>query len=352
MSLLPPDAAGHPGPWSATPLEHRVANMTTAAIERRRGHHPDGTPWSAVVKTLRPASEHPAFAEIPPDFRAQVLEDVHWLDEPAVYRCGLADALPPPLRMPAVRTVEDGPGAVSLWLEDVADVTPWDPARYRRSAEALGALAGRWTDEAATAAFGLRHRDIGRLFAGKVLHHDLPALGDDALWADPVVAGAVDRRLRADLHRLADVVPTLLAAARAGPAGVCHGDATPDNLREPGDGSIVALDWAYGQIGPIGSDLGQLVAGRFETGAAADDDVDQVAAIVVDAFLAGLAREGRHPGPGPVRLAFAVHLAVRSAFTALRFENRPDITDEERREIIGPRARLARFATDLALSQV
>lgn len=353
MPVCDPPTLALPGPWTSTPLDHRVENMTTAAIERRRGHHPDGTPWSVVVKTLHPASRHPAFAEIPEEFHAQVLEDLHWLDEPAVYRSGLADALPSPLRMPAVRAiVPDGADTVSLWLEDVDDVGAWDLQRYRRSAEALGALAGRWSDEEATAAFGLRHRDIGNLFFGKVLHHDLPPHGDDTFWADPLVAEVVDPDHRRDLQRLADAVPTMLAAARALPLGVCHGDATPDNFREPGDGTVVALDWSYGHVGAIGSDLGQLVAGRFESGAAAGEDVDAVARLVLDAFLEGLAREGRHPDPAHVRLAFALHLAIRSGFSALRFDHRPGISDDERRRLLGPRARLGRVAIDLALAQV
>jgi len=348
-----PTVTDHPGPWTSAPLEHRVENMTTRSLERRRGAQPDGTPWSVVVKTLQPASAHPAFAEIPEEFQTQVLEDLHWLDEPRVYGSGLGDALPPPLRMPVVRSiVEDGPDAVSIWMEDVDDVTPWDLDRHRRTAEALGALCGRWTGEEATAAFGLHGRDIGNLYFGKVLHHDLLVQGDDAFWADPVLAEVVDADHRRDLLRLADAVPTLLASVDDAPLGICHGDATPDNFREPGDGSIVALDWSYGHVGHVGSDLGQLLAGRFESGAGRDDDAETVAAAILDGNLEGLARVGREVDPGAVRRSFALHLAVRSAFSGLLLEHREGLTDDERRLLLEPRARLGRFAIDLALSQV
>ncbi len=334
-----------------TPLDHRLENLTTTALDRCRGTGPDGAWWSVVVKTLQPASAHPAFAEIPEMFRSEVLEDLDWRGEPAVYRSDLGAELPPPLRMPTVYGVADeGPEQVSIWMEDVADVVPWDLDRYARTADALGALAGRWSGDEASAAFGLGARDIGRLFFGKVCNHDLPLQADDGFWHDPVVAAVADADHRRGLLRLAEVAPSLIAeVAATTPLGVCHGDATPDNFREPGDGAVVALDWSYGHVGSVGGDLGQLVAGRFESGAAADEDVGAVADVVLAGYLGGLRREGRTVEDASVRQAFALHLAVRSAFSALRLDHRGALSDQERLELLAPRARLARFAIDLAL---
>lgn len=345
-------AAGAPGlgPWVASPLDHRVENMTTARLERRTGALADGTPWSVVVKTLQPASAHWSFDEIPAEFHAEVLEDLDWRAEPHVYRSGLGAALPPPMRMPEIHAiVEDGPGLVSIWMEDVDDLGPWDLPRYRRTAAALGAMGGRWTGEQASGAFGLGQRDIGRLFFGKVRNHELPAQADDAFWTDPAVADTVDEHHRRDLVRLADVVPALLAAAGRAATGVCHGDATPDNFREPGDGAIVALDWSYGHVGGLGCDLAQLLAGRFASGSAGEADPEPVAATVVEGYLEGLDRVGRSVDPADVRLGFTVHLAVRSAFSALPLDHLGPVDEEQRRRILGPRARLARYAIDQGL---
>jgi len=336
--------------WAATPLDHRLENMTTRDLVRHRGRWPDGRPGSVVAKTLQPASAHPAFDGIPAPFRAEVLADLHWLGEPDVYRCGLGAALPAPLRMPEVLAItDDGPDACTIWMEDVDDVTPWDLARYRRTAEALGALAGRWDGPAAEAAFGLGGRDLGRLFAGKICNHDLPMLRDESFWADPVVASVADDEHRRDLFRLADAVPRLLAETGA-PQGVAHGDATPANFREPGDGSIVALDWSYGHVGHLGTDLAQLLAGRFESALAAADDVEAVAGTVFDGYLEGLARVGRDVDAEAVRRAFARQLAVRSAFSVLHLDHLGPLPDEERHRLLVPRARLGRFAIDLALA--
>src|SRR3954466_9310060 len=140
----------HARTWPRASLCHRVANMTTRSLERAAGTLPDGTTASVIVKALQPASASPIFAVIPPQFHERVLRDLHWLDEPRVYRSGLADAMPDGLRMPVVHAIDEEPDLVTLWLEDVADVTPWDLARYRRSAAALARLGARWPADRAT----------------------------------------------------------------------------------------------------------------------------------------------------------------------------------------------------------
>jgi hypothetical protein len=338
------------GTWTATPLEHRVENLTTCRLERVSHRLADGSSWSAVAKTLHPASMSPAFASIPPEHHAQVLEDLCWLDEPRVYRSGLADVLPSPLRMPEVFEVTEADDHQTIWMEDVADVGPWDLDRYHRTAGALGTLAGRWPGGAAARDFGLGGRDIGRLFGGKVLHHDLPVQERDEFWSDSAVAAAVDGDHRDDLHRLADAVPGLLARLERVPTGVCHGDACPDNFREPGDGSIVALDWSYGNVGAVGSDLAQLFVGRYESGTELEEPED-VARAVLDGFCEGLDSSRASVETEDVLLAWSVHLAIRSAFSLLVLD-REDLDEDERAALLASRGRAARFALDLALARV
>lgn len=333
------------------PLEHRVENMTTARLDRVRLTLDDGTTVSVVAKTLRPASAAPAFAAIPPEHHQQVLEDLHWLDEPDVFRSGLGAALPEPLRMPTVHLIDDAsePTHITVWMEDVDDVVPWTLDRYRRTATALGALAGRWTGPEAATTFGLHERPLARLFNGKITHLDLPLQAGDDFWADPHVSAAVDDRHRADLARLAEAVPGLLDRLPTLPSGVCHGDATPDNFREPGDGAVVALDWSYGHVGAVGSDLAQLLVGRFESGAAESDQIASIAATILDGFMNGLAAEGAAAAIDQVRAAWATHLAVRSAFSALVLDHRPDLDSNARADLLRRRAAVARFGLDLAL---
>jgi hypothetical protein len=335
--------------WSTAPLTHRVENLTTKCLDRVHVTMADGSNWSVVAKTLQPASASPMFASIPAEHHAQVLEDLRWLNEPDVYRSGLGTQLPAPLRMPAIHGIEvDGADRATIWMEDVDDVAPWDLARYRRTAEALGALGGRWCGRDVEARFDLRPREIARLFFGKVMHHDLPLQAPDEFWEAPEIAAVVDAEHRRDLLELASVMPLLLERLTLVPRGVCHGDATPDNFREPRSGDIVALDWSYCHVGELGSDLGQLLVGRFESGAAPIDDVEPIARTVFDGYCDGLARSGAEVDPALVQIAWAVHLAIRSVFSALVLDHRPDLCEADRLALLERRARVARFGIDLA----
>lgn len=335
---------------SSEPLGHHVESLTTARLDRVRLTLHDGTALSIVAKTLQPASASPAFTWIPSEHHQDVLEALHWLDEPDVYRSGIGHLLPDPLRMPTVHHIDETTeDLLTIWMEDVDDVVPWSTDRYRRTATALGALAGRWTGPDATEAFGLHERPISRLFYGKISAFDLPRQADDAFWADPRLQDAVDDRHRADLTRLAEAVPRLLAQLPDLPSGVCHGDATPDNLHEPGDGTVVALDWSLGHVGEVGSDLAQLLAGRYESGTAEVDELASIADTIFDGFLDGLSAEGSTASAHDVRAAWATHLAVRSVFSLLVLEHRFDLEGDARADLLRRRAALARFGIDLAL---
>ena len=334
--------------WSSSPADHRVENMTTASLTRYQGTLDDGRRWRLFAKVLHPASCAPTWCQIPEEFRDQVLIDLDWLDEPRVMTGGLSGDLPPGFRMPSLWHVERGAERLTLWLEHVDDTTPWDLARYRRTAASLGALHARWPEERAGAEAGLRRRDLMPLLAGKVAHHDLPIQAEDAFWALPEIAAGVDERHRPDLARLARDAPVLIEHASRLPHGAAHGDATPANFLEPGDGTIVAIDWSYGSAAPPGADLGQLLIGRFESGDEDPSLASSIADTIVDGYLDGAASEGRGLERHQVELGFATHLAVRSVFSALVVDHRPDLDDVGRAELTSRRARTGRFGLDLA----
>ncbi len=335
--------------WAVAACGHRIENMTTDSLDRVSGTLVDGTPWSVFVKVLHPASASPVWHLIPEEHHAAVLAELDWLDEPRLYRCGLAEDLPRGLRLPQLFRVDEAPERITLWLEDVADDPCWDLDRYHRSAVALGRLAGHWPEERAVGELGIARRPLDQLFFGKISHLDLPAQADDRFWSEPSIATVVDDRHRDDLERLRDAVPHLLGRLEAMRHGMAHGDATPDNLREPGDGTIVAIDWSYGHSGPLGSDLGQLLAGRTEAGAIDPCQLADVARVILDGYVDGLAQEGCAADPAAVEEAWATHLAVRSVFSALLLDHRPDLCGREREELLARRAALARFGLDLAL---
>jgi hypothetical protein len=334
--------------WSATPLPHRVENMTTESLVLYEGTLSDGRTWASVAKTLRPASDSPMWAMIPPEHHEQVLVDLNWLDEPRIYESGLSAHLPRGFRLPHVHAIERTPTRITIWMERVTDQPVWDLDRYHDAARLLGQAAGGITPERAVE-IGLPRRDIGQLFHGKICNFDLPMQADDGFWTQPWVAAAVDDRHRRDLAACAAAVPRLLAANDALPTGLCHGDAAPDNLLGSG-GNVVALDWSYGHLGSLGSDLGQLLAGRYESGVGEPEMLAAIGDTILDGYAEGLAAADRPVVADELRVAWATHLAIRSVFSALMIEPRPDLDDEMLADLASRRAALARYGLDLVAS--
>ncbi len=78
------------------------------------------------------------------------------------------------------------------------------------------------------------------------------------------------------------------------PQSLAHGDACPQNLladpREPR--GLVAIDWGFVGMEPVGYDLGQLLVGRFESGEMAVSDLAPLSDLILDSYVAGLGDEG------------------------------------------------------------
>lgn len=322
-------------------------NMTTSALRRYRCEFADGTLWSVVAKTLRPASASPLWDLVPEEFRATVLKNLDWHAEPRLYELGLNDHLPDGLRAPDVYLVERADQAITIWMEDVADDGKWTTERYRRAAMALGRMAGRWPEARAARELGLRRRNLHNLFFGKIMNLDLQILGEDAFWDSPPISELPDRGLRADLFELAERMPGLLDLAEELPHAMAHGDAAPANLLDPGDGDLVAIDWSYGSSAPVGSDLSQLLAGRFDCGDAAPLELETVVPAIVDAFCEGLSIEDAAVDRAQVEAAFAIHLGVRTVFSLLVVEATAKLPRDELIRLIRPRAALARAGLGL-----
>jgi hypothetical protein len=108
-----------------------------AGTARDRG---ETKPWSLVLKILRDPTHSPASGGAAPD---------GWDREVHAYRSGLLDDLPAELAAPRCYAIEERPGAVWLWLEDVADEAGarWPIARFALAARHFGRLNGMYMTE-------------------------------------------------------------------------------------------------------------------------------------------------------------------------------------------------------------
>ena len=327
--------------WAATPARHRPDNMTTARLDVVRGTLVDGTAFDVFVKTLRPASASPMWSLIPDAARPQVLVELDWLAEAGVYRSALLTDLPAGMRMPRLWHIARSEQQIQLWLESIDDRSVWDADAYGRAATALGRLSGRWPAARVTAELGLERRGLAFLWYGKTEQFDLPRLADDSTWRHP--AFVADPELRADLRRVIDIVPSLIRHIDGLPEALAHGDACPSNLLHD-DGGIVAIDWSYASNSSVGSDLGQLLAGRFVDGSADPERMAAIAQTIYDGFVAGLAAEGAAVDEHAIEYAFITHLLVRAVFDASA--GVADVVPSQ----AAARVALARYAIDRALT--
>lgn len=326
-----------------------LTNMTTEELARVRFGTGEAGP-SIIVKIARSPRHSPLWAEIPAEFRPQVMVELPWRAEPDLYRSELSTLLPSGMRMPSLYAIDElDDDRVALWLEDVEErAGAWSRTDYRTAARSLGRLAGRLPESAVPSYVPVQRRDLRGYFFGRIMVGTLPTLRSDATWSHPLVAQAVDERLRADLEALTSVIPAVLDRLSALPYTFAHGDACPQNLLRPvQEATTVPIDWTFAGISPIGMDAGQLLAGHAESGVLDPADLPLVFEDILEAYLAGLRDEKAAISAADARYGSIGALVVRSAFTALPLELLAS-AQQGLPELFARRARYARFLVDLA----
>jgi hypothetical protein len=363
--------AGPPVPvagMSVTPIRYDWSSPATAGLWRvdhrlLRDQHVSSA--SFFVKLLRHPRLWPGLATLPDEAsRQSFVRYFPWRFELDMYQSGVAEALPPGLRMPVLHMIKQADADhIALWFEFVRqEPGRWQLADYRRAAYLLGRLAARRRDGAAINAglpaicrVGLPGESLRFYVRSRLMQGTVPALRDRGLWRHPVIEAATrrvaDPALAEDMLALADRLPAILDLLAALPQTHAHGDASPQNLLRPAGepGTLVVIDWGFGDLLPVGFDLGQLLVGLAHAG---ETDPGELAAIdeaILPGYLEGLADEGYDVDPRLVRTGYLGGLAVRSALCALPLEQlgEPAKTDEKLALFV-TRLRLSRVMVDLA----
>lgn len=346
-------------------VAYDIGTPSTHALLRCRGTAAldDATtrPWSAFVKVLQSVWAWEFLDQIPEPFRADLANNLPWRAELDGYTPNMLRALPAGLRQPRLfGVVEIDEWHVALWVEDVeVSSAVWGLAMFARAARLLGRLAARRpvgcdaliapSEQSAQPGFVLRYYTGGRVRMGA-----LPQLVDDALWAHPTVAAAVEatgeHALRADLVDASEHLDAWLDLLDALPQTYAHGDASPQNLLVPASepGTFVIIDWGFNCPLAVGFDLGQLLVGLAHAGELGADALPGVLDAIVPAFHEGLVSEGFVASLDQVRTGFAVSLVVRSMFTALPFERLAAPASASATAMWVERIRLTRFLLDLS----
>jgi hypothetical protein len=333
--------------WEARPLTYDYTSPITGGIYRVTGSGTDAeqrVAWSLVLKVVRSAAgvTLPNGVVVPRDLPDGPSFFGYWKREPQVYGAGLLENLPGGLTAPRCYGVsERSDGTIWLWLEEIADgqQTGWTPERCILAAHTLGRfngayLAGRPMPVHPCLDRGWLHSWLGVPCIGMI-----DAIRRADAWEHPLVRGAfpesaIDRVLRlwADREMFLDGLDRL-------PQTFYHRDAFRSNLlwcRE-GDGQerIVAIDWAYTGIGPVGEELAPLIV------AAPAGDGAELAPWIVEApmfnsYLQGLSEAGWSGEIWSARFGFTASAALRYLFMTVA-EMLSDVRDEARHASIEQR---------------
>lgn len=333
-------------------VNYNLPAITTAGRYWVSGHAATANgqqPFRMFVKHVRCWSQSPFFQFVPAEIRDMVAASVPWRTEPLVYRSDLAERLPAGFCMPKVLGVYDlDELSASIWLAEVpATDWAWDLARHRRAAYLLGRLAG--SPELAPLAGVGRHKWTVRDYVeGRLRHQVLPMLHDDGLWAHPLLAQAFGPELRARICDAAVQAPRWAAELDEAPLLTGHGDACPNNLLgAPDRDSFVLIDFGFWNPLPLGFDLGQLLLGEVQLGRRPAATLAQTDAVIVPAYVEGLAAEGMFVDPVLVTRLHALQMMIYSGISSLPFEHLDSPPSPELTTIASDRAVLTTYCLDL-----
>lgn len=284
------------GGWSAVQIVAGDGQGTGVFRVAGRATAPDGPrEWSVILKLL-PEGDQPASSWS------------HPAREALAYDCGLLEELPDGLSAPRCLGHDAAPDGHRLWLEDLGDGD------------------GDWTlDDYATAA-----RELGRFNGAYLTGHpipDAPWLSRDWLrsWLDegaaavgelpahrahPLVRAVYPDELVHVLERLWARRDDVLAALERLPHVLCHFDAFRRNLFLR-SGRLVAVDWAFLGVGPVGAELAPLVSASTAFAGIERASWGALERAAWEGYAGGL-RDAGWDGPEEVvRFGFAASSALR-----------------------------------------
>ncbi len=269
------------------------------------GHDERGQrPWSVVLKMLQARTPEP-----------DPSDPWHWKREYWAMESGLLDMLPGPLTPPRCYGVEIQPDGAWIWMEHVLDRSSrcWGTDEFVFAAEQLGRTTGAWLSSGIKLDYPWLSRGIAQTWS--------EGFGpNEEVLANEYVNRAWSSSMRERLMAVWAERARLNAALERLPQTFAHFDSQRRNLmiraRPDGKDELVAVDWAWCGIGPVGADAAILLGNSmflFEVDPKMGGQLDEV---VFPSYLAGLRAVGWNGNTDEVRLAYAASNALFCGVTA------------------------------------
>jgi len=294
----------------------------TSSVYRLKGSAiVDGSPqdWSLILKIVRPDDQ----ADDP-------LGCHYWKREILAYESGMLQDLPGQIAAPTCYSIDKRPdGSVWLWLQDLQDDQehPWPIERYAQVARHLGQFNGAYL-----AGRPLPNESwIARDWLRKYLNHAAPMV-EFILHnpAHPTVQSMLPGNTISLTLACWDERDRMLSALDALPQTFCHQDAFGGNLFYR-HGSVVALDWSYTGISPVGAELAPLIGAAFGLTKFPSSQAQELDQACFKGYLEGLHQAGYQADPRQVRLGFALSMFMRYTLGATIGELLPGLLNEATR---------------------
>jgi hypothetical protein len=269
------------------------------------GHDERGRrPWSVVLKALQSDTPEPNPSDA-----------WHWKREYWVMESGLLDRLPGPLAPPGCYGVEEQPDGAWIWMEHILDssLRRWGTDEFVFAAEQLGRTTGAWLSSGT-------QLDYPWLSQGLAHTWSEGFAPDEEVWANEYVKQAWSISMRERLMAVWDERARLNAALQRLPQTFAHFDSQRRNLmiraHPNGEEELVAVDWAWCGMGPVGADAAILIGNSMILYEADPKMGAQLDEAVFQAYLAGLRAADWTGNIDEVRLAYAATNALFCGVTA------------------------------------
>src|SRR4051812_12936193 len=316
MTLTPMDDAeaaviarrviGDPGSellaWTASPISHVGIIDTTGGLHRVTGRsrsHGANVEWSCVLKVVvRPGH----------DEGLDPASWCYWRREAAFYGSDLGSG--GRLGAPRPYEVLEDDDRARIFMEHVdAETRRWELEDFSRAARVAGENAGEFLAGRALPGEPWLSRGFLRsILADGGFWATVMDPGNTDTWDSPPAAAFGAARRERVLALWADREALLTALDRL-PQTFGHGDLHQRNLLLGAD--VVAVDWGFCGIFPLGTDLADLIVVAAWFCDIAIADIPAVEAVAFAAYEDGLRSAGWHGDPRLIRIGYAASAALR-----------------------------------------
>lgn len=295
-----------------------VGKISTKEIGRSGGHatagiyHVSGdaetsvgrVEWSAVIKALG-VSENPS-----PNVDDEALK------ETKIYRSRAFTDIRHGVRAAHCYGIQNSDELTFLWLEDLSNAPqpPWESSHFISVANHFGRFNTSWSEADFTKWTWLSEQSFQARFQSPHFNQAFDNLMSQP--EHPLVQAFLPPSTTTAFAQMWDSLDQLLALTADAPTGICHCDCHPKNLFPMGDPQngdyTVGIDWTQVGVGPLGLDIGHLLASPLSWMELTVDEARQLIDPIYNSYIEGVADHDKADVGNKVQLVYLTRIACEA----------------------------------------